>query len=188
MWQIGCNACPSNPDAGLFQETRSYLANGGKANGSAIQKLLDGGYGYRKSKQSELEYSHPHAVSLITKYLYFLSLVFDSSFPIYDSLVLLVMGKIPQHFPATPFPNIKGDGSNLVASLIAAETRQMQVWNIQGKYAFAILDYILWRTGKALKDNYALLVNVTDYQHWLTHGTCSLKPTYEKIKGFFPQN
>jgi len=131
-------------DDELIVEAKNML---NKENSTILKNIFSNKYGYNSSGKNEKK-----AVSLISKYLYFLT---GYQFPIYDSLVKIAYPKIKEEYQLkTKFTTITD--VNFVKAL--AELNQ-----ISGIRNFEKLDNFLWYSEKERLGSYSLILSKEEH-------------------------
>lgn len=116
---------------------------------SDLDNLFNGRYGIRKTGHDA-----GHAVSLITKYLYFLT---EYQFPIYDNLVKISYPLIKRKYPALNINSLDEKFSNLFFDNIS------ELNTVTKTNDFNRLDNFLWLIGKLTEGSLSLILNKKRY-------------------------
>lgn len=123
-------------------------------------------YGYIDAKPAG------KAISLLSKYFYFVALVQrvdDYGFPIYDKIVRGLICPIEQYIGLLPLSINLDDMEKFIPAIKrivdTLEAADPDLWNPKnsGKLKFDLLDYFLWHIGKAGEQSYKLLLTKTEY-------------------------
>ncbi|MBR4613301.1 MAG: hypothetical protein IKO40_11380 [Kiritimatiellae bacterium] len=130
------------------------------------------GAGFGIDKETGSDDNQDVAVSLISKYAYFLT---DCKFPIFDSIAREVfpllwgyaqLGRVPQLVSPR---NGKLDGKETIKLFILAINELLT--NIYGECEnyldhYDPLDRLMWTTGKMLRGNFSLVLSKKEYKDW----------------------
>ena len=115
-----------------------------------FSNLLTESYGVGKNGKPK-----GHAISLISKYAYFLT---ECRFPIYDSVVKEVYPLIWKYLLFTKCPRINTE--DLPAYIIAIDCLRKELGN---NVSYDSLDIFLWYLGKIKRGNMSGILSVDDY-------------------------
>lgn len=109
------------------------------------------------------------AISLISKYLYFLT---DYQFPIYDSIAMEVFPKLWNYCGFIDMPKYKTTlsssednyGNSAIECFVTAINQLLSKLGLQEEpRKYDILDRIMWFTGKICRGNLSLVISQDDY-------------------------
>ncbi|MBR5703402.1 MAG: hypothetical protein IKX45_04040 [Bacteroidales bacterium] len=130
----------------FLNHKRVYYRNG---NNNGCSNLFQATFGIEANKKS-----NKRALSLISKYAYFLT---SYNFPIYDSLVKQMLPSIWTICCTNePIPPIK---ESFVDYVSAIDKLRLNL----GDLSYDELDYILWSIGKIITGSPSLLLSMEDY-------------------------
>ncbi len=112
------------------------------------------------------------AISLITKYLYFLT---NGEFPIYDSIAVSILPKLWEYcgFDVREMPSLKtnlapGDknyGNEIITKFVIALDKFLNKLGYGGEHQkYDYLDRIMWFTGKICRGNLSLILSREQYE------------------------
>lgn len=177
IWRLCNNGQGVYSDDVLVNKVRYYLSHVRQGNGyiGSIHTLItQAQYGYVKDvKQS--------AISLISKYLYFLLQANSPSgadgFPIYDSIVAKYAPRLASRLGLSRRTGIKSDivqYINLLYDIVDCLSAQnSNLWAINNPCVtrFALLDYFLWHVGKAKDNSYSLLLTEGEYIGYIVNNS-----------------
>ncbi|WP_312176360.1 hypothetical protein [Chryseobacterium sp.] len=131
-------------DEELIREANKYISN---EKSEVLENLFSEKYGYNSVGQKEKK-----AVSLISKYLYFLT---GYQFPIYDSLVKIAYPKVIKEF------NIKTSYTKITdANFVQALSKLNQLSEIN---SFEKLDNYLWYSQKLENNSFSLILSKEEH-------------------------
>ena len=106
------------------------------------------------------------AVSLISKYLYFLT---DFKFPIYDSIALEIFPKLWAHCEleekeCPKHITYSASGSERMKTFVKATNSLIEKLELdKEEYKYDVLDRIMWFTGKVCRGNLSLILSYEEY-------------------------
>ncbi len=149
----------------LWNCFEGYLINKTYAN-NRVSNLFINQYGVKTDGQSGQK-----AISLITKFAYFIT---DLQFPIYDSLVRMMLPLVWQKAGYTPLLKPQKTLKDIVPYITAIDNLINNLFgNVNRADYYDAVDYILWRVGKIYNidpksksthpSNPALLLKKTEY-------------------------
>lgn len=189
IWQL-CDNGGVHTDAILCAKVEDYVdqcINGTVKPNDPIKRLFKEKYGYVRKGNTLVQ---DHAVSIITKYLFFLLKVNSKrgvGFPIYDTIVKNQINRIAKKLGLGSVKNLK-DVANYVKILYeiirALGTRYQNLCKQYGMQEFELLDFFLWRVGKLKKRDYS---NLLSKQEYITNTTPQwIYDVTNKIKTIIP--
>lgn len=159
LYHLAVKILKFSTDSALANEAHSF-ANQPLPSHPIYTQLFNQPYGFPKT----------HAVSIISKYLFFLleAQGCSTGFPIYDSMVKGLLPKVAKKLGlANTASGTKINGSNLddIVKFVdcintVANAIDIQPRKHNGKHLskFAVFDYFLWRIGKVGDFSYSLLL------------------------------
>ncbi len=160
-------------DIGEYKKRSNFFTNlgiGACTFYEPIFKAFNHQYGY--VEENNKIKNAGKAMSLLSKYFYFVALVQrvdDYGFPIYDKIVRGLIRPIEKYIGLLPLSINLDDMEKFIPAIKrivdTLEAADPDLWDPKnsGKLKFDLLDYFLWHIGKAGEQSYKLLLTKTEY-------------------------